>query len=190
MVELAGGRGNAWLSGEMAYWRWRAGEQVAETDSLAAPVALRIAGDWRGAAAAWDEMNCPYEAACARADGDDATELRTAFATFERLGARPMAALTARRLRELGAHAVPRGPRPTTRANPANLTEREVEVLELMVAGCRNAEITERLFLSPKTVEHHVGNVFAKLGVRSRQEAIAAAARLGVSPADGGVTRR
>ncbi len=109
------------------------------------------------------------------------TAVLPALATFERLGARPMTARTSRRLRELGVRAVPRGPRPTTRAIPANLTEREVEVLALIVAGCRNAEIADRLFLSPKTVEHHVGNVFAKLGVHTRHEAIAAAARLGIS---------
>jgi DNA-binding CsgD family transcriptional regulator len=141
-----------------------------------------MAGDWVGAAASWDERGCPYEAARARAEGDDEEALRAALATFEQLGARPMAALTARRLREMGAHAIPRGPRPATRVNPAHLTEREVEVLALIVAGYRNAEIAERLYLSPKTVEHHVGNVLAKLGVHSRHEAVAAAARLGISP--------
>jgi DNA-binding NarL/FixJ family response regulator len=95
-----------------------------------------------------------------------------------------MAALTARRLRELGARVIPRGPRPTTRANPANLTARELEILPLLAARKTNTEIAERLFLSPKTVQHHVGSIFAKLGVHARGEIPAAADRLGLPLSD------
>mgnify|MGYP003288556645 CR=1 FL=1 len=73
-----------------------------------------------------------------------------------------------------------RGPRPATRANPANLTAREVEVLTLVAEGLRNAEIAQRLFISIKTVDHHVSAILTKLGVRSRQEAATAATRLGI----------
>jgi DNA-binding NarL/FixJ family response regulator len=73
-----------------------------------------------------------------------------------------------------------RGPRPATRANPANLTARELEVLTLVAEGLRNAEIAQRLFISIKTVDHHVSAILTKLGVRSRQEAAMAATRLGI----------
>ena len=62
-------------------------------------------------------------------------------------------------------------PRPATRANPANLTARETEVLALVTEGLRNADIARRLFVSPKTVDHHVSAILAKLGVRTRGEA-------------------
>ncbi len=168
------------LRGELRYWQWRAGMLGSGVVDLPGPYALQVAGDWRAAAEAWDAIGCPYEAARARAEGDDEDALRAALATFERLGARPMAALTARRLRERGARAIPRGPRSATRGNPANLTARELEIVPLLATGWRNAEIAERLFLSPKTVDHHVGNILSKLGVRSRVDVASAAARLGI----------
>jgi len=75
---------------------------------------------------------------------------------------------------------VPRGPEPTTRANPAGLTDRQVEILRLLVAGRTIAEIAAKLVLSVRTVDHHVSAVLQKLGVTSRREVARAAARLGV----------
>jgi DNA-binding CsgD family transcriptional regulator len=139
-----------------------------------------MAGDWAGAAACWRDLGCPHETARALAAGDDEAPLRAALTTFERLGSRPGAAMVARRLRELGARGIPRGPRATTRGNPAHLTAREIEVLRLMAEGRRNAEIADRLFLSPKTVEHHVGAILGKLDAVSRADAIARAKHLGI----------
>lgn len=78
-------------------------------------------------------------------------------------------------LRAQGVRAMPRGPRPSTRDNPAGLTTRRVEVLRLMSEGLRNAEIATRLSTSSKTVDHHVSTVLAKLNVRSRAEAVMSA---------------
>jgi DNA-binding NarL/FixJ family response regulator len=77
---------------------------------------------------------------------------------------------------------VARGPRRSTRDNPANLTAREVEVLALVSEGMRNADVAQRLFLSEKTVDHHVSAILRKLAVRTRGEAAAEAARLGLHP--------
>jgi DNA-binding NarL/FixJ family response regulator len=60
------------------------------------------------------------------------------------------------------------------------MTARELEVLALVAEGLRNAEIAERLFLSEKTVGHHVSAILRKLDVRTRSQAGAAAVRLGV----------
>ena len=80
--------------------------------------------------------------------------------------------------RRRGAAGLPRGPRPSTRENPAQLTDRELEVLALIAGGLRNRDIAERLFVTPKTVSHHVSAILAKLGARTRGEAAAQAQRL------------
>ena len=178
--DLAAVRGAAWPHGELACWRWRAGLMDAPPPPAAEPYALQIRGDWRGAAELWQELGCPYEAALALAEGDDDSDLRRALDELQRLGASPAAAIVARRLRERGATGLPRGPRPATRQNPAALTPRELEVLELVAQGLRNTQIAERLYLSPRTVGHHVSAILRKLGVPTRGQAGAEARRLGL----------
>ena len=185
-LDLADGtRSYAWLAGELAFWLRRQGgpdrlPAGGLAEGVAEPFVLQMTGDWEAAAECWRALGCPYEAARALADSDQEGQLRTALAELQRLGARPLAAAVARRLRELGVRGLARGPRPSTRANPANLTARETEVLALVTEGLRNADIAQRLFVSTKTVDHHVSAILAKLGVRSRAEAARAAARLGI----------
>ncbi len=178
-LALALWRKAPWVVGELACWRRRAGIVEDAPAEVAEPYALQMAGAWAAAAGRWRALGCPYEAAAALADSDQERQLRTALTELERLGARPLAAGVARKLRKLGVRGPARGPRPATRANPANLTARETEVLALVTEGLRNADIARRLFVSPKTVDHHVSAILAKLGVRTRGEAARAAARLG-----------
>jgi DNA-binding CsgD family transcriptional regulator/tetratricopeptide (TPR) repeat protein len=183
-LELAIRRQARWTIGELACWRRRAGVEATISEDMAEPYAAELAGDWARAAELWRAIGCPYEAAIALAGADDDDALRRALNDLNHLGARPAAAIVARRLRERGVRGLPRGPRATTRANPAGLTAREIEVLELVAQGLRNAEIAERLFLSEKTVGHHVSAILRKLGVRTRGEASAEAQRLGIAAQD------
>jgi DNA-binding CsgD family transcriptional regulator len=177
---LAVRRRSAWEIGELACWRRRAGLREEIPAGAAEPYALQLSGEWDRAAQRWTEIGCPYEAALALADADDDDALHRALAELHRLGARPAAAIVARRLHERGARGVARGPRRTTKANPANLTTRELEVLGLVAQGLRNADIAERLFLSRKTVAHHVSAILLKLDVPSRGQAGAKALQLGI----------
>ena len=165
----------------LAYWRWRAGLETEVPVTQDDPYTLEMAGQWARAAESWTMIGCPYESALALAGSADEPDLRQALTELQRLGARPAAGIVTRRLHQRGVRSVPRGPRRATQDNPASLTAREVEVLALIAQGLRNADIAERLFLSRKTVDHHVSAILRKLDVRTRRGASAEAARLGLT---------
>jgi DNA-binding CsgD family transcriptional regulator len=168
-----------WFAGELAYWQWKAGVLDSWPDWIARPYRLQLEADGRAASDAWLEHACPYEAARALAESDDEEAQLEALAELDRLGAGPLAKLVRQGLRARGA-TVPRGPRASTRANPAELTTRELDVLRLVAGGMQNAEVAEELVLSRRTVDHHVSAILRKLQVRTRGEAAAEAARLGL----------
>jgi DNA-binding CsgD family transcriptional regulator/tetratricopeptide (TPR) repeat protein len=168
----------AWVVGELALWRSRAGIDEPMPAGVAEPYALHLSGDWSDAAECWERMGCPYEAALARGDADDSEQLHRALAELRELGAGPAASAAARRLRERGERGLARGPRPTTRQNPAGLTARELEVLTLVADGLQNSEIAGRLVVSRRTVDHHVSRILQKLDVQSRAQATREARRL------------
>jgi len=129
----------------------------------------------RRAAQTWRELGAPYETARAsvliasacRAVGDEEganMELRAARETFVRLGARPDVDRLDARLERSGTVA-------------HRLSDRELEVLQLVVAGKTNAAIAAELFISERTVHRHVSNILSKLGVPSRTAAATYALR-------------
>lgn len=172
-----------WVRGLASVWRRRLGLPPCE-GGIGEPFTTQLTGDLDAALAAWDRLECPYEAALALLDAPDPARWCEALPRLEALGATATADVVRRRLREAGER-VPAGARATTRAHPCGLTAREQEVLEHLVEGRTNDEIAACLFISAKTVDHHVSAVLAKLGVANRREAGAEAVRLGLHRQDG-----
>lgn len=171
-------RGHQWSAGSIAFWRWADGMLTAVPHGIGEPYRLLIEGDPLAAADMWSTIGCPYERAVALAHGDPAAQLQ-ALEVFEQLGAKAVAAKLRRSLRTQGV-AVPRGKGRKTREHPAGLTARQAEVLGLLNEGMSNIEIADALFLSPRTVEHHVSAILGKLACSSREEAAAAATSQGL----------
>jgi DNA-binding CsgD family transcriptional regulator/tetratricopeptide (TPR) repeat protein len=177
--ELARRFGTVAIRAELAYWLGRAGRPVGG-HGLNHPYALLTDGRWREAAEAWRAAGCRYEYAAALAESPETGDHLTALAILDALGAEPLARLIRARLKSLGVARIPRGPAPATRVNPAGLTERQVEVVQLLARGMTNAEIAGQLVLSVRTVDSHVAAALEKLGTRTRKEAAARAAGLGL----------
>ena len=167
LADIADGYGTPALGAVAGYARGAV--LVAEGDARGAVTSLRAA--WR----AWQDLGARYEAArvrvllgrCCRALGDDeaaALELDAARDEFAALGA-----VTDLEHLERGAHAAA--------VASHGLTPRELEVLRLLAAGKTNRAIAGELVVASKTVDRHVSNIFAKLGVSSRAAATAAAYR-------------
>lgn len=160
------------MNGELAVWLFRVNSLDERRTQLAEPYAAEISGQWRSAADAWKELGCPYEHATVLALYGSETEKRQALTVFESLGASPASRALRKQFRAHGIKGVPRGARATTQSNQYGLTKREAEVLSLLSRGMRNAAIARALFVSHKTVDHHVSSILGKLGVPSRGEAV------------------
>jgi len=169
-----------WSRGAIGVWLRRIASARSPRGGLAQPYQRQLEGDWQGAAQLWTDLDCPFSAAMALHDATEETALREALRIFTDLGAAAAARITRQKMRQLGIRSVPAGPRTATRADPLRLTRREREVLGLICGGHTNVQIAARLFISTKTVDHHVSAVLAKLDAPSRDAAASQAARLGL----------
>jgi DNA-binding CsgD family transcriptional regulator len=129
------------------------------------------------AAAFWEHAGCRYQQALVLYDGsiDDKKE---ALNMLRDLGADAVYEKMKQEMKTAGIKNIPRGIRRATRSNAAFLTERELDVLQLLKEGMQNKEIATSLFISPKTVDNHLTSILFKLDVNSRTKAIGAAMRL------------
>ncbi|HEX6337297.1 MAG TPA: AAA family ATPase [Jiangellaceae bacterium] len=180
LARFAGTPGLEWSLGELSVWIRRLGGDVAGEFEVAEPHRLSLKGDAIGAAARWGRIGEPYSEALALVDSGEDTATFRALEILDTLGAAAVAANVRRQLRDRGVTNIPAGPRPATRANPAGLTERQVEVLGMLAEGVSNAQLASRLFISPKTVDHHVSAILTKLQASSRTEAVHIARARGI----------
>jgi DNA-binding CsgD family transcriptional regulator/tetratricopeptide (TPR) repeat protein len=169
-----------WDRGAVAVWLQRTGATRRPCGELADPYVLQLASDWIGAARLWTDVGCPYEAGLALLGSDEEGPLREALRIFTSLGASATVQLTRQKMRRLAIRSIPAGPHTATREHPIGLTRREGEVLDLICAGHTNAEIAEKLFISVKTVGHHVSAVLSKIHAPTRRVAALRAAKLGL----------
>ncbi len=165
-------RDNPFAISELAYWLWKAGRLSEIPKNIIEPYILQIKGDWKSAAKLWEQLNCPYEQAMALSEGNEAA-MKSAVEIFDRLGASATSSFIKQKMRESGIKSIPKGPRKTTRENIAGLTNRQLEILNLLEQGLSNIEIGNKLYISPKTVEHHITAILSKLNIHSRHVAAA-----------------
>ena len=161
--------GHPWVVGELAFWLWKLGELAEIPEGIAEPYRLVMQGDPIAAAEIWEKLGYPYERAIALSHGDTTSQLE-ALDILDTLGATAVADKLRQALRDQGVP-VPRRRR-VTRGPGVGLTARQSEVLSLLAEGLSNVDIADRLFLSPRTVEHHVAAVMSKLNASSRDEAV------------------
>lgn len=129
------------------------------------------------AALYWKKLGCHYTEAVILFEGND-EQKRTAISIMDKIGAVGPCERMKFEMRATGIKNIPRGIRKTTKLNPANLTDRELDVLKLLKEGCQNKEIAAKLFISAKTVDHHLSSIFFKLDVNSRAKAVHEAAQM------------
>jgi ATP/maltotriose-dependent transcriptional regulator MalT len=128
------------------------------------------------AASLWKRLGCEYYRALVLYDGTDENK-RTAIKITQELGATRTCDKFKREMRMAGIKGIPRGYRKSTQMNTALLTIREIEVLQLLKEGMKNKEIAAQLFISAKTVDHHISSILFKLDVNSRGKAVKEALR-------------
>lgn len=162
--------GSTWLGAELGQWLRLVGAVDDIFEESPEPYQLLAAGDWRAAADWWEEKGIPYERALALSQGDVEARLE-ALSVLDGMSALPLAARIRAGLNAEGVRGVPRGPQRATRENPLGLTARQSDVLHLLTEDLTNSEIADRLFISTRTVDHHVSAILMKLGATSRSEA-------------------
>jgi DNA-binding CsgD family transcriptional regulator len=130
-------------------------------------------------AALWEELGCTYQQAIALFEGNE-DDKRNAITLIQGLGAQAVYEKLKSQMRSSGIKSIPRGIRKSTQSNPALLTGRELDVLQLLNEGMQNKEIAARLFISAKTVDHHISALLYKLEAKSRVKAVQEAIKLGI----------
>ncbi len=178
-VDLVQKADNIVLNSEFAFWLLKVRKQEIGLADLYEPYQLLRTGETRMAETFWEKLGCPYEKAFALFEGNE-DDKKNALMIFQQLGADAVYEKIKMEMRAHGIKKIPRGLRESTKTNPAHLTNRELDVLQLLQKGVQNKEIAGTLYISPKTTDHHISSIFFKLDVNSRSKAVTEAVRLGI----------
>ncbi len=170
---------NIFLNSAANFWLKKARRYENSVVELYEPYKLLSEGKISMAADFWTKTGCPYEKAFALFEGNE-EDKKHALSIFQQLEAHAVAEKIKMEMRAGGIRKIPRGLRKSTRTNPAQLTNRELDVLQLLQKGGQNKEIAGNLFISPKTADHHISSILFKLDVNSRSKAVTEAVRLGI----------
>lgn len=158
-----------WLTGQLMVWGHRLGLNLQSGTPIAAIYQLEIDGHVLEAASQWALLGALFEqAVCLMRCGG--AHLQQAADLFAQQGAQLALDLTRAQARTQGVRGIKRGPYAAARENDSGLTARELQIYELLACGMSNADISDRLNRSVRTIEHHASKVLAKLGVRSRAD--------------------
>ena len=176
-ISLIENAGNIFDKSQFAFWLLKARNQEISLKESFEGFHVDSEKTALKASALWKQLGCPYEQALTLFYGSE-THKRMAIDIVDKLGASAVYEKMKFEMRASGIKSIPRGIRKSTKANPANLTDREMGILHLLKDGLQNKEIASRLFISPKTVDHHISSIFFKLDVNSRTKAVQEAARL------------
>src|SRR6185369_4591077 len=130
-------------------------------------------------AADFEKLGRPYEKALKLFEGTD-NDKRKALTILQALGANAVYEKLKSEMRLTGIRQIPRGLRKTTLSNQALLTSRELDILGLLKTGLQNKEIASKLYISAKTVDHHISAILFKLDVNSRVKAVQEAVTRGI----------
>ena len=173
---------NEWEIGELAVWWRRCGMErpfPSAGREVKGPRAAELRGETAIAAAEWSRLGLPYEAALtlSHASGQGAADcFMQAVTILDSIEANAAASLVRNRAKKLGfAGEMPksrRGPYKAARANPLSLTGRELQILGFLAQGASNGDIARDLGRSPRTIEHHVTALLAKLNAKNRMDVL------------------
>jgi DNA-binding CsgD family transcriptional regulator len=180
--------GVQWSTGRLLVWLQRldgdgdrgAAVRRGRSATVAEPSALELEGRYAEAAQHWRALGAPYESALAGIGSSDEQVAFGALTDLETMGAWAAADRARGVLRERGLSRVPARRRATTVANPSGLTSRQLDVARRVALGLTNAELAQKLYISPRTADHHVSAVLTKLGLGTRREVVRRASELGL----------
>ncbi|WP_170971075.1 helix-turn-helix transcriptional regulator [Ilyomonas limi] len=164
---------------EFLFWMRKAGRHYVSPEEIAEEYDISSAAKALKAAAFWEKRGCPYEQLLFLFEGKD-DDKRKSITMAQDLGATAAYEKLKQEMRNSGIKNIPRGIRASTRSNAALLTGREMDILQLLKEELHNKEIAAQLYISAKTVDHHISSILFKLDADSRSKAVTEAVRLGI----------